>query len=690
MTETIGKITLNLDKYPGEDYYCDGSVEDEILDIVKKYSTVEYDRIIAERKSWPILYHLSALRENIVDFLPIQKTEKVLEVGSGCGAITGALARKAGEVTCVDLSKKRSLINAYRHSECENVTIHVGNFTNVEPELPADYDYICLIGVFEYGQAYIGGKTPYEDFLKILQKHLAPDGRIVIAIENKYGLKYFAGCKEDHLGSWFSGIENYPEGGVVRTFSRKKLEHIFDACGVGERSFYYPYPDYKFMTTVYSDAYLPGRGELSNNLRNFDRDRMLLFDEKSAFDGIVEEGLFSVFSNSYMAVIGAPLDLKYARYSNDRAESFRIRTEILRDKEGCKMVRKYPLTKEAEAHVRHMPEAYEKLKERYAGSSLDVNVCHLGEENGIPYAEFEFVPGRPLSELMDECLDRQDVEGFHNLFAEYLERVGYREDVPVADFDLIFANILVDGDHWTLIDYEWTFDRPIETRALAFRAVYCYVLEDERRNALELDRILDRLGITENEARQYREQEMEFQKYVTGQKLSMGEIRNLLGGEIYKPTEWIGRFRQTEGELRVQIYEDKGQGFSEENSYFPENVYAEEKQAEFTVNFDGNVHYLRLDPAMCACVCKIRELTMNGQPVPVQDKKIVTTNGKILKSADGAEHPSVVFPTEDPNLTIRVDALDRKAENILTVKMEIVQIPLAVASDMAGAVKKFF
>ena len=50
MTETIGKITLNLDKYPGEDYYCDGSVEDEILDIVKKYSTVEYDRIIAERK----------------------------------------------------------------------------------------------------------------------------------------------------------------------------------------------------------------------------------------------------------------------------------------------------------------------------------------------------------------------------------------------------------------------------------------------------------------------------------------------------------------------------------------------------------------------------------------------------------------------------------------------------------------
>ena len=690
MLDEIGKVKLDYSKYPGEDFYCDGTVEDEMLDIVKNYSPAEYAKVIEERRSWPILYHLSALRENIVDWIPMKKTDKVLEVGSGCGAITGTLARKAGSVTCVDLSKKRSLINAYRHSECDNVTIHVGNFKDIEPELPKDYDYICLIGVFEYGQAYIGGKTPYEDFLKILQKHLAPDGRIVIAIENKYGLKYFAGCKEDHLGSWFSGIENYPDGGVVRTFSRKKLEGIFDACGVTERSFYYPYPDYKFMTMVYSDAYLPGRGELSNNLRNFDRDRMLLFDEKSAFDGIVEEGLFSVFSNSYLAVIGKPFDLKYVRYSNDRAENFRIRTEILRDGQGRRIVRKYPLTEEAQEHVRHMASAYEKLKERYGGSQLEVNVCHLGEENGVPYAEFEFVPGRPLSELMDECLDRQDVEGFHKLFAEYLERAGYGEEKPVADFDLIFANILVDGDRWTLIDYEWTFDRPIETRALAFRAIYCYVLEDERRNALEMDRILDQLGITENEARQYREQEMEFQKYVTGQKLSMGEIRNLIGGEVYKPTEWIGRFRQTEGELRVQIYEDKGQGFSEENSYFPENVYVAEKQVEFAVKFDGNVHALRLDPAMCSCICKIRELAMNGQPVPLQDKKVFAANGRILKSTDGAEQPSVVFPTEDPNLTIRVDALDRKAENTLTVKMEIVQIPLAMAKDMAGNVKKFF
>ena len=75
---------------------------------------------------------------------------------------------------------------------------------------------------------------------------------------------------------------------------------------------------------------------------------------------------------------------------------------------------------------------------------------------------------------------------FHFYFQQYLERIGYNETFPVADFDLIFANILVKDDTWTLIDYEWTFGKPIETKELAFRAIYCYLLEDEKRNKLQL------------------------------------------------------------------------------------------------------------------------------------------------------------------------------------------------------------
>ena len=62
LPEKIGKVSLNYDFYPGEDLYSDGQIEDEILAIVKDSSRVEYPAIIEERKSWPILYHLSPLR----------------------------------------------------------------------------------------------------------------------------------------------------------------------------------------------------------------------------------------------------------------------------------------------------------------------------------------------------------------------------------------------------------------------------------------------------------------------------------------------------------------------------------------------------------------------------------------------------------------------------------------------------
>lgn len=685
--EQIGKVWLDLSKYPGEDFYCDGAVEDEILEITRDYSPVEYQKLIEEKRSWPIFYHLSTQRENIVEFLPISKTDKVLEVGSGCGAITGALARKAGSVTCVDLSKKRSTINAYRHGECENVTIHVGNFKDIEPDLPADYDYICLIGVFEYGQSYIGGENPFVEFLNILKKHLKSNGRIVIAIENKYGLKYFAGCMEDHLGTYFSGIENYASGGGVRTFSRKGLEAIFKECGVEKYHFYYPYPDYKFMTTVYSDKRQPGVGELSNNLRNFDRDRMLLFNEKNAFDGLCKDGLFPVFSNSYLVVLGEDIEVNYARYSNDRAPGYQIKTVIVETEGGDKEVRKYPLSEEAKEHIANLTVAYEGLVKRYEGSELQINKCQLVDREDDYYATLEFVKGRPLSEFMDECLERQDYEGFLKLFDRYLEYIGYNEEYPVADFDLVFSNIMINGDTWTLIDYEWTFGKAVETKELAFRAVYCYLLEDEKRNALPLDRILDRLGITERDAASYREQEVDFQKFVTGKHLAMGEMRELIGGKVYEPQKWLHMVQDECAVFKVQIYKDSGKGYQEEESEFLEDAYKGENQIELEYAFDGNVQNLRIDPAFDSCMCKILEMTLNGESVPISTRGIMHVNGKVLKNKEGV---SIVFPTTDPNINIGIHKLQPKAENRLYLKMEIVRLPLSMAEDIQKSVKIVF
>ncbi len=680
--EEIGKIKLDLTLYPGQDLYCDGAVEDELLELVKTYPKEEFPRLIEEKKSWPVLYHLSPLRQNIVDWIPMKEGAKVLEVGSGCGAITGALSRKAGEVTCVELSKKRSLINAYRNQNCENVTIYVGNFTDIEPHLPQDYDYICLIGVFEYGQSYIQGENPYETFLKTLLRHLASEGRLIIAIENKYGLKYFAGCQEDHLGTYFGGIENYKPQDGVRTFGRRGLEKIFEACGVQDYSFYYPYPDYKFMTKLYSDAYLPGKGELSQNICNYDRDRMVLFDETRAFDGLIEEELFSVFANSYLVVLGQAPEVKYVKYSNDRAPEYQIRTQINQDEKGQIFVTKHPLCEEAREHIRSLEAAYDGLRQRYEGSGLLVNDCKLCEENGQLWAAFEYVQGVPLGELLDKRLKKNDLDGFYRLFGEYVKRIGYNNAYPVSDFDMVFSNILVQDDAWTLIDYEWTFGKEVEPVELAYRAVHCYLMEDPGRGSLDLERMKKELGITQEQARQYEEQEVEFQKFVTGQRKAMSQIRELVGGRLLTPVKWMEHDLAGGDVLRMQVYEDKGEGYSEERSYFVPEAYRSEHFIETELTVDRQVHMLRIDPAMDSCVVKIHELTWNGTPVPVKSRKMMITNGKI------ANDRSVIFETRDPNINLRVGDLPGQEENKLKVRMEVRRISKDMAEDLAASVKK--
>lgn len=678
LPERIGDVRLDYKHYPGEDLYSDGAIEDELLSIVKNASRVEYPAIIEEKGGWPILYHLSALRANIVDWLPIDKSHKVLEIGSGCGAITDKISDKAGEVTCVDLSAKRSHINAHRNQDKDNITIHVGNFSDIEPELPCDYDYVLLIGVFEYGQSYIASETPYEDFMKIMLKHVGKGGRLILAIENKFGLKYWAGCKEDHVGTYFSGLEGYPEGGSARTFTRPGLEQIMGKCGVEKYSFYYPYPDYKFPTVIYSDRRLPSLGELTNNIRNFDRDRMVMFNEKYVFDSVMKDGLFDVFSNSYLVVIGDELEITYAKYSNDRAEEFMLRTELVEDAEG-KKIRKCPMSEAAEVHIRRMERSYELLKQRYEGSCLRVNPCMIKE--GETYAEFPFEKGVTLEVLLDECLEKNDMEGFYALFDRYVEFISHGEERSVADYDLIFANILVDGDDWTVIDYEWTVEETVPTKEIAFRAVYCYVLEEEKRNKLNLDYIIERLGVTPAQADEYREKELKFQKKVTGKRKSMGEIRATIGTYTVDPKELMEKHLQEILDKRIQVYLDYGKGFSEENSYYLPDVYMGEYELEAEIPFDGNVTALRIDPADRYCVIKIKELLVNGMAVPMTGK-VLTTNGTMLKK------DTCVFATTDPNVTIAVSQVPMQGENVLSVKLEIAPLSEELALSMAENNKK--
>lgn len=683
--EKIGEVTLRYDHYSGEDLYCDGAIEDELLDIVKNHTENDFQKIIEQKKSWPVLYHLSSLRGNIVEWIPMNHSEKVLEVGSGCGAITGTLAQKAASVTSVDLSKKRSLINAYRNQKCSNVEINIGNFKDIEPDLPDDYDFIFLIGVFEYGQGYIGGEHPYEDFLKMLRKHLSPSGRIVIAIENRLGMKYFAGCREDHLGGFFTGIEGYPAGSVAKTFSRKALMQIFAKCGINEYSFYYPYPDYKFTEMIHSDRYLPGFGELLDNVRNYDSSRMLLFNEKYAYDEMVHDGMYQDFANSFEIIIGKEFPIAYSKFSNDRDQSFRIRTDIEIDGNGKRFISKYPLDSSAADHIQAIYDEYNGLCERYSGGELEINECRICSDTGA--AEFPFVEGTLLSTLLDRCLEKGDMDGFDSLFDEYYRRISFNENYPVTDYDLIFSNILVRDDVWTVIDYEWTYGKSIPSREIAFRALFCYAQEDEkRRTILNINRYYEKLGLSEADVESLLKEEKDFQKYVTGNRKSMVELWQLLGKSAVVPESIIRDDITVRFKDRVQVYRDHGQDFSEDSSEFPDCIYDKNGMASLDIRIDRGCTRMRFDPAMSTCIVKFFSLLCNGETI-LQEKAAIKDNssevsGTVKLKPNGVwlSDDSLVFDSEDPWIEF---LFPEPVEGVIHVQWQMTIIPQATAEDLA-------
>ena len=82
--------------------------------------------------------------QSIINWFPFKENATCLEIGGGCGAITGALCQNLHEVKVVELSKRRSSINLARHKHFDNLEIIVGNLNDIE--FKEKFDYITLIG----------------------------------------------------------------------------------------------------------------------------------------------------------------------------------------------------------------------------------------------------------------------------------------------------------------------------------------------------------------------------------------------------------------------------------------------------------------------------------------------------------------------------------------------------------------
>ena len=329
------KPVFNTSFYKGEDLYSDGDVENEVIKMIAANSDTDYEEAISNNYSWPVFYHLTRIRQNLLNWYPFKEQSDVLEIGCGMGAITELLCKKCNSVTAVELSKRRATATYLRCREYDNLEIIVGNLNDIQ--FNKKYDYITLIGVLEYQNNFTSSSNPFRDFLSKIKQLLKPNGKLIIAIENKYGLKYWCGAPEDHSGIPYDGINNYVYSNVARTFSKKQLERLVKSVGFSNTYFYYPLPDYKMPQVVYSEDYLPKNGSIDNWIPYYEPNgNSMISDEEHIYGDLVDNDVFEFFANSFMVECSADDEnigqIQYAVSSPFRNKEYNMITVYSRDK----------------------------------------------------------------------------------------------------------------------------------------------------------------------------------------------------------------------------------------------------------------------------------------------------------------------------------------------------------------------
>ncbi len=647
---------LNLDYYENEDRYSDGDIEEKLLSYVKGQLTEE--QLEDGAYMYPVLYHLSALRENILNWYPFSRDCSVLEIGAGCGALTGLLCKKAGSVVAVELSKRRAAINYERHKEFENLEIMVGNFNQMA--FPGQFDYVILNGVLEYAISFTDGETPYETFLSLIGKLIKPQGHLLIAIENRLGLKYFNGAPEDHTGHYFEGVNGYQNNDSVRTFSREELTALLKSCGFTAQRFYYPYPDYKFPAEIFTDETIHTYG-YGKPFVNLSGSRYRIFEEQGVWQAFAREKITASFANSFL-VDASPErtdgQILYAKLNNDRADAFRIATTIERRGEETVVVKR-PLTEEAAGHLRNMA--------RCGGLTPDPTFRNLeGELLKDGSICYPFLRSKTLDSLLEEMMEKGEtgriVSTLHKVFDQYgkntralsdyhtpefEERFGkasLEEDlvcVRPANIDLICDNIFMEEEGCRVIDCEWVFDMPIPMAFIIWRSLNeLYTKHPVLGKLIPRQRLMLEFDIDDKMSGVFWQWATYFAKEYVGSSRLEQHTRFM---EFLSLDDVIRQKRQ-EKMLCSSLYYDLGQGFSEEQKLYSEVDLTEEG---FSVTYDleklRDVRQLRWDPLEgSACICSLT--------------KVEGACARAL-NADIKEPGRDIFLTTDPNYILETDEM---------------------------------
>jgi SAM-dependent methyltransferase/DNA-directed RNA polymerase subunit RPC12/RpoP len=207
-------------------------------------------------------------RASWIDLLPLDADSQVLDIGSGLGAITHALALNFRQVVSLEPVLERAIFTSLRvqQERLDHVEVISANILDM-PFFDNSFDLIVMNGILEWIGEWDLHHRPDQAQLHVLTKvHrlLKPGGILLIGIENRIGLAFLLGSP-DHYGIAYTSLLPRPwatfylkkkAAGFYRTALNPKKEYrtytytlrgyrqLLLKAGFEKTAFYLPYPNY--------------------------------------------------------------------------------------------------------------------------------------------------------------------------------------------------------------------------------------------------------------------------------------------------------------------------------------------------------------------------------------------------------------------------------------------------------------
>ena len=435
---------------------------------------------------------IKEIQKGLLQWYPFKPDSQILYIGSERDAIAELLAAYSAKLTIVSCA---SLTHKLWAQGKENT-----------------FDYIIIIEALEQ----------YPNPLQILcclKEVLKEDGKMLLGMNNRLGIRYFCGDRDPYTQRNFDGVEGYrlayakkEDSFQGRCYSQKEIKQMLKDAGWRFFHFFSVLPDLKNPSLIYEENTLPNE-DLANRLFPTYHDPEIVFlEEASLYESLIENGLFHTMANAYLiecSLNGEQVNIQQVTCSMERGREKALFTMI--DKSGT--VKKQAAYPEGKKRLEKLVIHAKELSAHglsVVETKIEDNICIM------PYIHAE-VGQIYLKRLIQTDIEKflQEMDKFRDLILQSSEiektdqgdgegailRKGYLDMVPLNSF-------YIDG---TFVFYDQEFcEEHYPANVIISRMVLTfYAGNGELQKYYPMEKLLERYGLRKK-IEKWRKMEQEF------------------------------------------------------------------------------------------------------------------------------------------------------------------------------------